>query len=143
MKQNENLKPRVCPYCNMQFTDRPALSRKDNETLICPDCGTREALQTLGIGVAEQDKIIDAIHSSYTRNIEETPLLTAEWAIGDKCYMCPSRKVLSAYEYTIESFDGRYYGIRRNSYFHRVSPSRIFRTPEAAIASRKNDTQTL
>lgn len=27
----------------------PALSREDNQTLICPDCGTREALASMGV----------------------------------------------------------------------------------------------
>ena len=35
-----------CPKCGKEMK-RPfvALSRKDNKTEICPDCGTREALQ--------------------------------------------------------------------------------------------------
>lgn len=34
-----------CPICNKEFTERPALSRKDNKTEICPYCGIREALE--------------------------------------------------------------------------------------------------
>lgn len=37
-------KLRVCPSCGKKYSERPALSRKDNETLICADCGTKEAL---------------------------------------------------------------------------------------------------
>lgn len=33
-----------CPKCKKEFTDYPALSREDNETEICPDCGIREAI---------------------------------------------------------------------------------------------------
>lgn len=36
---------RFCPACNMYYADRPAVSRKDPNILICPDCGTREALE--------------------------------------------------------------------------------------------------
>jgi len=54
--------PAVCPKCGRNFTEHPALSRLDNRTLICPDCGTREALETLGISTAEQDKILQTIH---------------------------------------------------------------------------------
>ena len=54
--------PTVCPKCRQIFTEHPALSRLDNSTLICPDCGTKEALDTLGIGTAEQDKILQTIH---------------------------------------------------------------------------------
>jgi len=53
---------RVCPKCGQRYTEHPALSRVDNETLICPDCGTREALATLGVDEAEQEKILEAIH---------------------------------------------------------------------------------
>ena len=36
----------TCPNCNAEFDWRfPALSRRDNKTEICPDCGTREALE--------------------------------------------------------------------------------------------------
>ena len=37
----------VCPNCGKRMPDNPAfraLSRKDNETEICPSCGTNEAL---------------------------------------------------------------------------------------------------
>ena len=52
----------VCPRCGQTYTAPPALSRLDNRTLICPDCGTREALESIGVDTAEQDKIIDTIH---------------------------------------------------------------------------------
>ena len=52
----------VCPRCGQTYTAPPALSRSDNRTLICPDCGTREALESIGVDTAEQDKIIDTIH---------------------------------------------------------------------------------
>ena len=35
-----------CPKCKKEFTEYPALSRADNETEICPECGIREALET-------------------------------------------------------------------------------------------------
>lgn len=36
---------RVCPRCGKEYDDYPALSRVDNETEICPECGTAEALE--------------------------------------------------------------------------------------------------
>ena len=51
----------VCPRCGQTYTDRPAISRVDN-TPICPDCGTREALESIGVAPAEQDKILETIH---------------------------------------------------------------------------------
>lgn len=56
----------ICPKCGQKFTGHPALSREDEEMLICPDCGTREALDTLGISTDEQEKIIQAIHRSFS-----------------------------------------------------------------------------
>lgn len=54
----------VCPRCGRTYYERPALSRADNETLICPDCGTREALESLGVSADEQEKILETIHRS-------------------------------------------------------------------------------
>lgn len=62
MKENNVIMLEVCPRCGKAYTEHPALSRVDNETLICPDCGVREALESLGVGVEEQEFIIEAIH---------------------------------------------------------------------------------
>ena len=53
---------RICPLCGQTYTDAPALSRTDNETLICPDCGTRQALDSIGVSAEEQEKILSIIH---------------------------------------------------------------------------------
>ena len=58
----------VCPRCGNTYFERPALSRVDNETLICPDCGTREALESIGVSVEEQNSIIETIHRN-TQNL--------------------------------------------------------------------------
>ena len=34
----------VCPNCNKEFNCYPSISRKDNKTEICPQCGMLEAL---------------------------------------------------------------------------------------------------
>lgn len=52
----------ICPRCGNAYHGAPALSRADNETLICPDCGTREALESIGVCAQEQDEIIATIH---------------------------------------------------------------------------------
>ena len=54
----------VCPKCGQSYKGRPALSREDNKTLICPDCGVREALESIGVSVEEQEKILQTIHRS-------------------------------------------------------------------------------
>ena len=56
---------RVCPLCGKSYGEAPALSRTDNETLICSDCGTRQALESIGIDAEEREKIISIIHQSY------------------------------------------------------------------------------
>lgn len=63
MKENIS-RTAVCPRCGKEYTGRPAVSRADNQTLICPDCGTREALESIGINTDEQDKILRAIHGN-------------------------------------------------------------------------------
>lgn len=35
---------KICPICGREYTDYPAISRRDNKTDICPDCGLQEAL---------------------------------------------------------------------------------------------------
>ena len=60
----------VCPRCGRTYHGLPALSREDNKTLICPDCGVREALATLGVSEEEQESILDAIHRYNSELIE-------------------------------------------------------------------------
>ena len=38
---------RICPVCGKSYSEPPALSRSDNKTEICPDCGMLEALQAM------------------------------------------------------------------------------------------------
>ena len=56
---------RVCPLCGKTYGEAPSLSRTDNETLICPDCGTRQALESIGIDAEERERILSIIHQSY------------------------------------------------------------------------------
>ena len=41
MTKNNEFK---CPNCGKITTEHSALSRKDNKTRICSDCGTKEAI---------------------------------------------------------------------------------------------------
>ena len=72
MKVNETTTA-VCPCCGKTYTDRPAISREDNQTPICPDCGTREALSAMGVSVEEQEEIIEIIHRSQKGLRQEVP----------------------------------------------------------------------
>ena len=62
MRDNSIARLAVCPLCGKAYHGAPALSREDNKTLICPDCGTREALDSIGVSPEEQDSIIQTIH---------------------------------------------------------------------------------
>ena len=63
MKTEERI-TRTCPICGREYTEHPALSRADGVTLICPDCGTREALESIGVSKEQQDKILGIIHGA-------------------------------------------------------------------------------
>ena len=36
---------KICPRCGKEYDGYPAISRKDNKTEICPDCGIEEAFE--------------------------------------------------------------------------------------------------
>ena len=58
----------VCPLCGATYHEPPALSRTDGESLICPDCGIRQALDSIGVKPDEQEKILHTIHDSIRQN---------------------------------------------------------------------------
>ena len=60
--KTEEIMNRTCPVCGREYLEVPALSRVDNATLICPDCGVREALNSIGVEEAEQEEILGIIH---------------------------------------------------------------------------------
>lgn len=64
MKSDNATMLRTCPLCGAQYGGVPALSRKYPSTQICPDCGTREALESIGVSTSEQDKILGIIHQN-------------------------------------------------------------------------------
>lgn len=49
MKEMNITRIKICPRCGKAYHEPPAISRKDNQTLICPDCGTREALESIDV----------------------------------------------------------------------------------------------
>lgn len=65
-----------------------------------------------------------------------TDVFPGGWREGDTCYMIASKEKRTTLSFTVQSFDGRYFGIRgKTGMFHRVSPNRMFRSKEEAIAS--------
>ena len=53
----------ICPKCGKKYTGAPALSRLDNTTLVCPECGTREALESIGLPEREIEDIVAVLHT--------------------------------------------------------------------------------
>ena len=67
MKHDHQIELKQCPHCGKLYAGTPAISRTDNETPICPDCGTREALQSIGVEPSEQEQILETIHRHMER----------------------------------------------------------------------------
>ena len=56
------------------------------------------------------------------------------WSKGDTCVMITNKAKKGTCEYIVESYDGKYFGVRSHTgLYHRVSPWRMFRTREDAI----------
>lgn len=55
----------VCPLCRKPYSGIPALSRTDNQTPICPDCGIRQALESIGVSTEEREKILSVMHRKF------------------------------------------------------------------------------
>ena len=56
------MEEKKCPKCGKVYTEHPAISRDDNVTEICPDCGVLESLQAIGVPEREWEPILDIIH---------------------------------------------------------------------------------
>ena len=63
MKNEKRSTERICPECGQVYRSVPAVSRKDDKTLICPDCGTLQALESIGVSREERLKILEIIHN--------------------------------------------------------------------------------
>ena len=68
MKKIDVMQVRKCPACGKEYHTVPAVSRKDAKTLICPDCGIREALAALGMGPEDREIILGYIKSREQTN---------------------------------------------------------------------------
>lgn len=55
---------KICPICGKEYKEPPAISRKDNKTEICPDCGTLEALEALGASDELKMDVLNTIHEA-------------------------------------------------------------------------------
>lgn len=68
-----------------------------------------------------------------TRQQEQVYDFPYGWNKGDTCVMIINKAKKSTCEYTVESYDGRYFGVRSHTgLFHRASPQRLFHSKEEA-----------
>ena len=63
----EDIVRKICPVCGGLLTAHPALSRKDNKTKVCPDCGIREALSDFGMDEAKQEEILALVRKKVSK----------------------------------------------------------------------------
>lgn len=49
---------RICPKCGREYSDYPAISREDNKTEICPECGVKEAMTSAGMSIEKQREVL-------------------------------------------------------------------------------------
>ena len=64
---------KICPKCGKKFERLLALSREDNKTMICNECGTKEALDAAGIieGSSIREAILVEMYGIFPRDKEE------------------------------------------------------------------------
>ena len=57
----------MCPKCRNKVERLLALSRTDNKTMVCKECGTKEALDAAGLteGSSIREAIIQSIKQNY------------------------------------------------------------------------------
>ena len=61
MKDFAGIPEAICPRCGKAYRAPSAVSRADNRTPICPECGIRESLESIGCTQEEQDHILALI----------------------------------------------------------------------------------
>lgn len=73
-----------CPKCGKEVNRLLALSRADNKTMICDECGTKEALDAAGL--TEGSSMRDSINEEYCENCKEFARIKG---IDTEQYGCP------------------------------------------------------
>ncbi len=72
-------KTNKCPRCDKTYTGYPALSRRDNKTDICSNCGTEEALYDFRLSPAGRGIVLDLeIYSREHRFLEKLGIVKIE-----------------------------------------------------------------
>ena len=63
--------PRKCPKCGKNYCGYPALSREDNKTEICPECGVVEALRVFGNNISNHPRFLTCSSRAYCNKPEQ------------------------------------------------------------------------
>ena len=58
--KTEERRNAICPMCGKTYTEHPAISREDDLTEICPECGVREALGANGVHETVTEEILSS-----------------------------------------------------------------------------------
>ena len=80
---------KMCPRCGKEYERLLALSRTDNKTMICDQCGTEEALDAAGLmdGSQERKRILNNAYGNgrkptpYERTRAQVYATGNKWAI--------------------------------------------------------------
>ena len=79
------------------------------------------------------------LEQAYADSAEEFP---GGWKTGDACFLVTNRKNGCTGSYTVRGFDGKYFCLQnRRGSRCRASAGRMFRSREAALAPRKDNTE--
>lgn len=97
----------TCPKCGKSFYGRPALSRQDNITLICPACGLKEAIDAMDVSELKKKELFEfaensdciLLEDSARNDMDEYDYCYRTGNYTDQyCGICPHRYECSGYE---------------------------------------------
>lgn len=82
---------------------------------------------------------METLETAY-RECRPDRALPGGWRTGDTCFLLTHKKKGLTNQYTVRGYDGRYFELTdRAQNFYRVSTGRMFRSREAALASRRGN----
>ena len=83
LKEEINARGKVCPKCKSRYLGYPAISRVDNETEICQDCGQREAVAAWVAG-----RIVEGYKNDYPKGtrIQLLHMANEKYPVEDGMY---------------------------------------------------------
>lgn len=66
----ENINLKSCPRCQKEYQKLDALSRRDNETMICSDCGNDEAYFDMYVAkISKKEKFASRVKEAMWLNV--------------------------------------------------------------------------